>query len=239
MTHVTVPLKVLYFGTPVVLIGTRGPDGTPNIAPMSSAWWLDQCCMLGMSDASATARNMRREGECVLNLPSSALVAAVDRIALTTGVPTLTERRKARGYRYEPDKFAAAGLTPQASELVAAPRIQECPIQMECVVESIQPFADTGATAFGVRVLRTHVAPELLVPGKNYVDPVGWDPLIMKFCEFFGGGQNLQASRLAAGWQMAHPSVPTADGVLLPAGVIDPDLDADEDADDVLAVCAS
>jgi len=79
----------------------------------------------------------------------------------------------------------------------------------------------------------------LLVPGKNYVDPVGWDPLIMKFCEFFGGGQNLQASRLAAGWQMPHPGVPTADGVVLPAGVIDPDLDADEEADNELAVCVS
>ena len=36
----TVPgIKVLYFGTPVVLITTRNEDGTPNIAPMSSAWW--------------------------------------------------------------------------------------------------------------------------------------------------------------------------------------------------------
>ncbi|WP_206050674.1 hypothetical protein [Nocardioides speluncae] len=38
----------------------------------------------------------------------------------------------------------------------------------------------------------------------EYVDPIGWDPLIMKFCEFFGGGENVYPSRLAEGWQMPH-----------------------------------
>lgn len=36
--HLTISPSVLYFGTPVVLIVTRNPDGTPNVAPMSSAW---------------------------------------------------------------------------------------------------------------------------------------------------------------------------------------------------------
>ena len=35
--HQDVDLKVLYFGTPVVLIGTRNPGGSANLAPMSSA----------------------------------------------------------------------------------------------------------------------------------------------------------------------------------------------------------
>jgi flavin reductase (DIM6/NTAB) family NADH-FMN oxidoreductase RutF len=39
--HVAVDLEVLYFGTPVVLIGSRNPDGTANLAPMSSAWWFE------------------------------------------------------------------------------------------------------------------------------------------------------------------------------------------------------
>ncbi|HET9080239.1 MAG TPA: hypothetical protein VFO01_06955 [Trebonia sp.] len=46
--HRDVELKVLYFGTPVVLIGTRNADATANLAPMSSAWWLGEQCMLGM-----------------------------------------------------------------------------------------------------------------------------------------------------------------------------------------------
>ena len=44
----TVEPKVLYFGTPVVLISSANPDGTTNLAPMSSAWWLGYTAMLGV-----------------------------------------------------------------------------------------------------------------------------------------------------------------------------------------------
>lgn len=203
----TVPgLKVLYFGTPVVLISSRNEDGSANLAPMSSAWWLDQFCMLGMGNNAQTTANLLRERECVLNLPPSTMVDAVDRLALTTGKKVVSDYKVKQGYRFEPDKFAVAGLTEQASELVRPPRAAECPIQMECRVRSATPLGppDTNATAFQVEVLRTHVERDLLVPGTHYVDPLKWDPLIMKFCEFFGGGFNVHPSRLAAGWEMPH-----------------------------------
>lgn len=98
--HVVPGLKVLYFGTPVVLISTVNPDGTANLAPMSSAWWLGQSAMLGMGDRSQTAANLRRHGECVLNLPSSAMAGAVDRIALTTGRVEVSAGKRAQGYRH-------------------------------------------------------------------------------------------------------------------------------------------
>ncbi|WP_327640659.1 hypothetical protein OHB24_20390 [Kribbella sp. NBC_00482] len=47
----TVEPKVLYFGTPVVLISSLNPDGTTNLAPMSSAWWLGYTAMLGWGRA--------------------------------------------------------------------------------------------------------------------------------------------------------------------------------------------
>ncbi|MFF5183825.1 flavin reductase family protein [Streptomyces sp. NPDC000345] len=204
--HVVPGLKVLYFGTPVVLISSLNEDGTANLAPMSSAWWLGQDCMLGLGDSSQTAANLLRERECVLNLPSSAMVDAVDRIALTTGKATVPRHKAAQGYRYEPDKFAAAGLTRQASELVRPPRIAQCPVQLECRLVAAHPFGSPTpyATAFQVEVLRTHVEEDLLIPGTHYMDPLGWDPLIMKFCEFFGGGRNVHPSRLAEGWDMPH-----------------------------------
>jgi len=37
--HRTIHPSILYVGTPVVLIGTVNEDGTPNLAPISSAWW--------------------------------------------------------------------------------------------------------------------------------------------------------------------------------------------------------
>jgi flavin reductase (DIM6/NTAB) family NADH-FMN oxidoreductase RutF len=210
--HVVPGLKVLYFGTPVLLISSLNEDGTPNLAPMSSAWWLNQSCMLGLGNNAQTTANLLRDGECVLNLPSSAMVEAVDRLALTTGKPVVSERKAKQGYRYEPAKFAAAGLTEQASELVRAPRVAECPIQLECRVVSAHPFGGPApsATAFEVEVLRAHVEEDLIIPGTHYVDPLRWDPLIMKFCEFFGGGHNVHPSRLAGGWNMPHRLPSTA-----------------------------
>ncbi|MFI1868500.1 flavin reductase family protein [Streptomyces jumonjinensis] len=210
--HVVPGLKVLYFGTPVVLISSLNEDGTANLAPMSSAWWLGQSCMLGLGNNAQTTTNLLREGECVLNLPSSAMVQVVDRIALTTGKPAVPDYKVKQGYRYEPDKFSAAQLTEQASDLVRAPRVAECPVQLECRVVSAHPFGGPAshATAFEVEVLRAHVEEDLVIPGTHYVDPLGWDPLIMKFCEFFGGGDNVHPSRLAEGWNMPHQLRTTA-----------------------------
>jgi flavin reductase (DIM6/NTAB) family NADH-FMN oxidoreductase RutF len=210
--HRTTDLKVLYFGTPVVLISSRNPDGSANLAPMSSAWWLGQGCMLGLANTGQTRANLMRERECVLNLAPSTLVDAVDRLAMTTGTPQVPDYKAEMGYRYVREKFAIAGLTEQPSELVSPPRVLECPIQLECAVVETFPFngPSARATAFQVEVRRAHVDEAVIIPGTQYVDPVGWDPLIMKFCEFFGGGSNVYPSRLAAGWQMPHENLVTS-----------------------------
>lgn len=202
----TVPgIKVLYFGTPVVLITTRNEDGTPNIAPMSSAWWLNGSAMLGLGNSSQTSANIAREGECVLNLPSSDMAGYVDRIAMTTARKEISPYRVEQGYRTERDKFGLAGLTEQSSDLVSPPRILECPIQMECRLTVGHPVGgENSLSAFEVEVLRTHVEDRLVIPGTHYIDPEAWDPLIMKFCEFFGGGLPVHTSRLATGWNMPH-----------------------------------
>ena len=202
--HVVPGLKIFYFGTPVVLISTVNPDGSANLAPMSSAWWLGDSAMIGMSDSSQTAANLRRHGECVLNLPCAALADSVDRIALTTGRPELNEHRRTRGYVHVTDKFALGGFTRQPADLVTPPRVLECPIQLEGRVTAAHPFGtpSVNATGYEVKVLRAHVEDHLMIPGTQHVDPLRWDPLIMKFCDFFGGGANLRPSRLAAGWGM-------------------------------------
>ena len=198
--HRVVPLKVHYYGTPVVLISSANEDGTTNLAPMSSAWWLDDCAMLGLGGSSRTPKNILRTGECVLNLAPSTMVEHVDRLALLTGEPVLSPHKQDTGYRYEPRKFEAAGLTPQASDLVEPARVAQCPIQLEC--ELIEAHEFGTAWALQVRVLCSHVDDSILIPGTAYVDPQKWDPLIMKFCDFFGKGQSLSASRLAEGWKM-------------------------------------
>jgi flavin reductase (DIM6/NTAB) family NADH-FMN oxidoreductase RutF len=73
--HREIAPAIHYWGTPVVLIGTQNPDGTTNLSPMSSAWWLGWSCMLGLDASSQTVQNLKRERECVLNLASRALGA--------------------------------------------------------------------------------------------------------------------------------------------------------------------
>src|SRR5262249_16789959 len=53
--HVVTDPAILYFGTPVVLISTLNEDGSANLAPMSSAWWLRGRCMLGLDPTSKTS----------------------------------------------------------------------------------------------------------------------------------------------------------------------------------------
>src|SRR5215469_15225003 len=60
------------------------PTWIPNLAPMSSAWWLGWSCMLGLGQMGQTSDNLIRTRDCVINLPSQDLVTHVDRLALTT-----------------------------------------------------------------------------------------------------------------------------------------------------------
>jgi flavin reductase (DIM6/NTAB) family NADH-FMN oxidoreductase RutF len=102
---------ILYFGTPVVLVSSTNEDGSPNLAPMSSAWWLGDNAMLGFGRRSKTPQNILRTGECVLNLPSAAMADVVDRLALTTGSSPVPPHKVAMGYRHERDKLVALEVT--------------------------------------------------------------------------------------------------------------------------------
>jgi len=198
--HKTIEPTILYFGTPVALISTLNEDGTPNIAPMSSAWWLGWSCMLGLGSMGKTSDNLIRTRECVINLPSEDQVTHVDRLALTTGKDPVPAKKAGWGYRYEPDKFGTAGLTPMPSLDVAPPRIAECPVQMEGIVQDVRPFGkNVSANAFEVHIVRLHVEESLLVGDgpRPHIDADRWRPLLMSFCRLFGVGREVHPSRLA------------------------------------------
>ena len=200
--HKTIEPTILYFGTPVALISTLNPDGTPNLAPMSSAWWLGWSCMLGLGQMGQTSENIKRTRECVINLPSVDQVEHVDRLAMTTGRDPVPEKKRDWGYRYEGDKFGIAGLTPIASMEVGPPRVKECPVQMEGVVHDVRAFGkNVSANVVEVHIVKLHVDESLLVAGSEgsrpHIDPDRWRPLIMSFCRFYGLGGEVHPSRLA------------------------------------------
>ena len=196
----TIDPSILYLGTPVVLISTRNSDGTANLAPISSAWWLGKTGMIGMGTRSHTVENLRREMECVLSVPSVDLVTEVNRLALTTGSDPMPGYKDVMGFEHVHDKFVRAGLTEIASEVVLPPRVAECPIQMEGTVSSITEVGDPKdhTAAIEVRIVRTHVHETILAPGhRHHIDPDKWRPLIMNFLEFYGLGGQVHPSRLA------------------------------------------
>jgi flavin reductase (DIM6/NTAB) family NADH-FMN oxidoreductase RutF len=203
-SNIQIEPAILYFGTPVVLIGSSNEDGSYNLAPMSSAWWVGWRCMLGLARNSKTTENMIRSGECVLNLPSANLVDAVDRLARTTGSDPVPPGKVRRGYRHEKNKFALGGLTALAGETVAAPRAAECPVQVEAKVAHVHEMAQEDAiwrgnlVAIEVRVTRVHAHPEIMMEGEpNRIDPDKWRPLIMSFQQFYGlAPEKLQRSEL-------------------------------------------
>jgi len=202
--HRLVEPAILYFGTPVVLVSSTNEDGSSNLAPMSSAWWLGWNCMLGFGARSKTPANILRTRECVLNLPSVEQVAEVDKLALLTGSDPVPPFKQARGYRHERDKFGVAGLTAVPSIDVRPPRAAECPVQMEATLAGRHDLAQGDPSQSGrlvgleVRILRVHLDEALLLDGhQDRIDPLKWRPLIMSFCQFFGLGPMLHPSRLA------------------------------------------
>lgn len=196
--------EILYFGTPVVLISTCNEDGTHNLAPISSIFWLGWRCMIGISAFSKTTENMLRTKQCVLNLPSTDQVGAVNKLARTTGTNPVPSGKQLKGYRYESDKFGVAGLTPVDSQTIAPPRVHECPVQMEAVVEAVHGLSEDDDQMRGrlltmeLRIQRVHIEESILMDGKpNRVDPDKWRPLIMSFQQFYGLGEQVHESTLA------------------------------------------
>ena len=188
--HVTITPSILYFGTPVVLLSTLNDDGTANLAPMSSAWALGQVIVLGISAAGQTARNLRHGGDLVINVPAPGQWAAVERLAPLTGRSPVPESKRGT-FRFEPDKFAAAGLCPEPSELVGPPRVAQCPLQFEARAADVRPGVGEAFLLVQAEVLKVHADPRIVVPGTQHVDPRRWSPLVYNFRHYFGLGAEL------------------------------------------------
>jgi flavin reductase (DIM6/NTAB) family NADH-FMN oxidoreductase RutF len=188
-THLVIEPSILYFGTPVVLIGTLNEDGSANLAPMSSAWALGYSIVLGLGNAGQTIRNLLCLPECTINLPEATQWRAVERLAPLTGRNPVPPE-KASQFRFEADKFAAAGLTPRPSDLVGPPRVAECPLQFEATITAFHRLSE-GAHCVEARVMRVHAAPELVIEGSDHIDPSAWQPLLYVFRHYFGPGEAL------------------------------------------------
>ena len=116
-----------------VMVSCISKDGRPNIIPLISWSFVNRWppkVTIGICEVSYTPSYFVRAsyqmildtGEFVLNFPHAALYPQV----MQTGAVTANDPAV--------DKFAISGLTPGQPLVVKVPTIEECPINVECVV---------------------------------------------------------------------------------------------------------
>ena len=118
--------KMLWHPTPlfsqVTLVTTLNEDGSSNVAPKSCVSLMifrPLLLALGCNLGHWTAKNLRRGGECVVNVPGAELAA----VAWESSE------------RPHPRTIESLGLTPEASRELRTPGIAECRAHFECVLE--------------------------------------------------------------------------------------------------------
>ena len=117
----SLPAQPILLPCPVLIIGTYGPDGKPNI--MAAAWGgiassKPPCVSVSLREATLTYHNIKQAEAFTVNIPSEKYLREADYAGLVSG--------------REHDKFKETGLTPEHSALVNAPIVREFPYALEC-----------------------------------------------------------------------------------------------------------
>ena len=167
------------YPTPVFVVGTYDAAGKPNV--MTVAWGgiccsKPPCVAISVRKATYTYGNLMQRRAFTISLPTQDQVALADFFGVASGRDT--------------DKFAVAGLTPVASDLVEAPYVGEFPFVLECKVVHV---AELGLhTLFAGEILDVKVDEGCLdakgKPTAELVRPIWWGP---SENEYYGLGENL------------------------------------------------
>lgn len=183
--------KILYYGTPVILLTTLNEDGTTNISPISSSWCLGDVLVLGVGVGGKALENLQQHPECVINIPDPSLWQNVESLAPFTGKEDVPEYKQQLGFTYKKDKFAESQLTPIDSFEVAPNRIADCPIQIEARVKNVHiPDYAPFFAIVEAQSLLVHAHEEIVI-NENHINPQKWSPLIYNFRHYFGLGGEL------------------------------------------------
>lgn len=119
----------LLYPVPAVLVSCADRAGNTNF--MTAAWTGTVCSDPAMLYVSIrperfSCHMIRETHEFVVNLTTESLVRAVDTAGVKSGRDT--------------DKWELLHLTPERAERVKAPRIAECPVNIECRVTKELPL---------------------------------------------------------------------------------------------------
>jgi flavin reductase (DIM6/NTAB) family NADH-FMN oxidoreductase RutF len=186
--------KILYYGTPVILLNTLNLDGSTNISPISSSWALGDFIIIGLGIGGKALENLQFHPECVINIPGPTLWENVEKLAPFTGKNSVPDYKKEIGFSYKKEKFHTSGLTEMNSHTVAPSRIMECPIQIEAKVLNIRvPEFSKLLAIIETQAQIVHAHDDILLDD-HHIDPEKWSPLIYNFRHYFGLGEELGKS---------------------------------------------
>lgn len=157
------PLDRLY-PMPVPLVC----GGTMERADACAVAWIGICATnpprvaLALRESRYTLELIRESGTLTINTPRADDAAVVDYFGITTGRTT--------------DKFAVSGWTLEPSCEVEAPRIVECPYQLECRVTHEIPLGSHVLVI--AEIVESHADESVLDAEGSAVDVTALDPLV-------------------------------------------------------------
>lgn len=166
MRKVTLERAAFLVPAPVILLSCVGEDGSANIMALS---WVGVACQTPPIVSVAVRAErfsyslIRQTGEFALNIPPASLIRAVDFCGVVSG--------------RDVSKFAETRLTPIPGLKVQAPLIQECPVNLECVVRNSLVLG--SHVLFLAEVVALHADDEVVENGGviiGRVAPLAYDP---------------------------------------------------------------
>ncbi len=171
------PGTVLY-PVPAVLVSCGATPEEYNL--LTVAWTGTVCtnppmCSISVRPERHSYGIIRRTGEFVINLTTRRLARATDWCGVRSG--------------RDCDKFREMGLTPVASEVVAAPLVAESPVNIECRVRQVLPLGSHDL--FIAEVVGVQVDEELIDPATGRFCLEQADPIVYSHGEYFALGETL------------------------------------------------
>jgi flavin reductase (DIM6/NTAB) family NADH-FMN oxidoreductase RutF len=157
---------------PIAVVSTKNENGSNNLAPFSFFNGFSAKPMIvgfstirkpGTGEKKDTLLNIEREKEFVVNFVTESNADLIN--LCSTEIPT------------GEDEFTFAGLTPLDSDIVAAKRLLESPIQFECVLRDIVSYGDQpgAGTLITGEVVKVHIDESVYDNGRIITS--AWKPM--------------------------------------------------------------
>ena len=168
----------LIYPLPAVLVSCGAAPDEYNL--FTVAWTGTVCteppmCSISVRPGRHSYDLIRRTGEFVINLTTRSLARATDWCGVRSG----------RDY----DKFREMGLTPGAALHVAAPIVEESPVNIECRVRQILPLGSHDL--FLAEVVGAQISAELIDPATGRFALERAEPIVYSHGTYFALGEAL------------------------------------------------